>query len=131
MRTIEQTSLLPADTARPAAEQADAVRFTAAAVARVQELLAHGHNPDLKLRVRVQGRGGCTGFQYGFSFEEDAATDDTTLERSGVKLLVDPDSFHHLLGAQIDYCDDAGQAQFVVRNPNAPVGCDCGTALPG
>jgi len=102
--------------------------FTDSAAAKVKDLLAEEGNPDLKLRVFVQG-GGCSGFQYGFTFDEDVADDDTTLEKDGVQLLVDPMSFQYLVGAEIDYKEDLEGAQFVIRNPNATTTCGCGSSF--
>ncbi|WP_298014396.1 iron-sulfur cluster insertion protein ErpA [uncultured Castellaniella sp.] len=102
--------------------------FTDAAAAKVRELLTEEGNADLKLRVFVQG-GGCSGFQYGFTFDEDVADDDTTIERDGVQLLVDAMSFQYLVGSEIDYKDDLEGAQFVIRNPNANTTCGCGSSF--
>jgi len=102
--------------------------FTDSAAAKVKDLLAEEGNPDLKLRVFVQG-GGCSGFQYGFTFDEDVADDDTALEKDGVQLLVDPMSFQYLVGAEIDYKEDLEGAQFVIRNPNATTTCGCGSSF--
>lgn len=102
--------------------------FSDAAAAKVKELLAEEANPELKLRVFVQG-GGCSGFQYGFTFDETINDDDTTIEKEGVELLVDPMSFQYLVGAEIDYKDDLEGAQFVIRNPNANTTCGCGSSF--
>jgi iron-sulfur cluster insertion protein len=102
--------------------------FTDAAVAKVKELLAEEDNPELNLRVFVQG-GGCSGFQYGFTFDETVNDDDTTVDKDGVKLLIDPMSFQYLVGAEIDYKDDLEGAQFVIRNPNAVSTCGCGSSF--
>lgn len=102
--------------------------FTDSAAAKVKQLLDEEGNPNLKLRVFVQG-GGCSGFQYGFTFDEDTAEDDTTLEKNGVQLLVDPMSFQYLVGAEIDYKEDLEGAQFVIRNPNATTTCGCGSSF--
>ncbi|CAM5782977.1 iron-sulfur cluster insertion protein ErpA [Castellaniella caeni] len=102
--------------------------FTDAAVAKVRELMAEEGNAALKLRVFVQG-GGCSGFQYGFTFDEDVAEDDTTIERDGVQLLVDAMSFQYLVGSEIDYKDDLEGSQFVIRNPNANTTCGCGSSF--
>jgi len=102
--------------------------FSDAAAAKVKELLAEESNPELKLRVFVQG-GGCSGFQYGFTFDETINDDDTTIEKEGVELLVDPMSFQYLVGAEIDYKDDLEGAQFVIRNPNANTTCGCGSSF--
>ena len=92
-----------------------------------QDLLAEG-NPELKLRVFVQG-GGCSGFQYGFTFDEVVNEDDTVLDKAGVQLLVDPMSFQYLVGAEIDYKEDIEGSQFVIRNPNASTTCGCGSSF--
>jgi len=102
--------------------------FTEAAADKVRDLLIDEGNPDLKLRVFVQG-GGCSGFQYGFTFDEDVAEDDTALQKKGVQLLVDPMSFQYLVGAEIDYKEDLEGAQFVIRNPNATTTCGCGSSF--
>jgi iron-sulfur cluster insertion protein len=102
--------------------------FTDAAAAKVKELLAEEGNPELKLRVFVQG-GGCSGFQYGFTFDETVNDDDTSIDKEGVQLLVDPMSFQYLVGAEIDYKDDLEGAQFVIRNPNATTTCGCGSSF--
>lgn len=110
------------------AETAGAVIFTEAAATKVRELLDEENNPAFKLRVFVSG-GGCSGFQYGFKFDETEAEGDTHIERCGVTLLVDPMSVQYLLGAEIDYRDDAEGAQFVIRNPNAATTCGCGNSF--
>jgi len=102
--------------------------FTDSAADKVKQLLEEEGNPNLKLRVFVQG-GGCSGFQYGFTFDEDVAEDDTTLDKNGVQLLVDPMSFQYLVGAEIDYKEDLEGAQFVIRNPNASTTCGCGSSF--
>ena len=102
--------------------------FTDAAAAKVKDLLIEEGNDNLKLRVFVQG-GGCSGFQYGFTFDEDVNEDDTTLEKNGVSLLVDPMSFQYLVGAEIDYKEDIEGSQFVIRNPNATTTCGCGSSF--
>lgn len=102
--------------------------FTDAAAGKVAELVAEEGNPDLKLRVFVQG-GGCSGFQYGFTFDEIANEDDTKMEKNGVTLLIDAMSLQYLVGAEIDYKDDLEGAQFVIRNPNATTTCGCGSSF--
>lgn len=102
--------------------------FSDSAVDKVRELLIEEGNPDLKLRVFVQG-GGCSGFQYGFTFDDVINDDDTTIDKGGVQLLVDPMSFQYLVGAEIDYKDDLEGAQFVIRNPNASTTCGCGSSF--
>lgn len=102
--------------------------FTSAAAEKVRQLIAEEGALDLKLRVFVSG-GGCSGFQYGFSFEEAAEEDDTLVEKDGVNLLVDPMSLQYLLGAEIDYLENVEGAQFVIRNPNASSTCGCGSSF--
>ncbi len=104
------------------------ILFTDAAAAKVKDLLIEEGNPELKLRVFVQG-GGCSGFQYGFTFDETVNDDDTTIDKEGVQLLVDPMSFQYLVGAEIDYKDDIEGSQFVIRNPNANSTCGCGSSF--
>ncbi len=106
----------------------DPIIFTDSAADKVRDLLIDEGNPNLKLRVFVQG-GGCSGFQYGFTFDEDINDDDTALEKNGVQLLVDPMSFQYLVGAEIDYKEDLEGAQFVIRNPNATTTCGCGSSF--
>jgi iron-sulfur cluster insertion protein len=107
---------------------AQALVFTDAAATKVGELIREEGNPDLKLRVFVSG-GGCSGFQYGFTFDENEEEGDTCVENQGVKLLVDPMSFQYLAGAEIDYREDLEGAQFVIRNPNATTTCGCGSSF--
>jgi len=102
--------------------------FTDAAVEKVRELLIEEGSPELKLRVFVQG-GSCSGFQYGFTFDELVNDDDTIIDKDGVQLLVDAMSFQYLVGAEIDYKDDLDGAQFVIRNPNATTTCGCGSSF--
>lgn len=102
--------------------------FTSACVAKVKELLAEEENPNMPLRVFVQG-GGCQGFQYGFQFEETAEPDDQVIEADGVTFLVDSLSMQYLVGAEIDFKDDLEGSQFVIRNPNAVTSCSCGSSF--
>jgi len=102
--------------------------FTAAAAAKVAALIREEGNDELMLRVYIQG-GGCSGFQYGFAFEETAREDDTQVVTDGVKLLVDPLSLQYLVGARIDYSEGLQGAQFVIRNPNAVTTCGCGSSF--
>src|SRR5690606_30423527 len=102
--------------------------FTDAAAEKVKELIEEEANDALKLRVFVQG-GGCSGFQYGFTFDEVVNEDDTTLDKNGVQLLIDPMSLQYLMGAEIDYKEDLEGAQFVIRNPNAASTCGCGSSF--
>ena len=107
---------------------ADALLFTDAAALKVSELIKEEGNPNLKLRVFVQG-GGCSGFQYGFTFDEETNDDDTVMEKNGVTLLIDAMSYQYLVGAEIDYKDDLDGAQFVIKNPNATTTCGCGSSF--
>ena len=109
-------------------ETPDIMVFTDSAAIKVRELIEEEGNPELKLRVFVSG-GGCSGFQYGFTFDEEVNEDDTTFEKNGVLLLVDPMSYQYLVGAEIDYKDDLEGAQFVIRNPNAKTTCGCGSSF--
>ena len=102
--------------------------FTEAAALKVKELIEEENNPDLKLRVFVSG-GGCSGFQYGFTFDENVDEGDAVVENCGVKLLIDPLSFQYLVGAEIDYTEGLEGAQFVIRNPNATTTCGCGSSF--
>ena len=102
--------------------------FTDSAANKVKDLIAEEGNPDLKLRVFVTG-GGCSGFQYGFTFEETTADDDTVMEKNGVTLLIDPMSFQYLMGAEIDYTEGLEGSQFVIKNPNATSTCGCGSSF--
>src|SRR5574342_1094741 len=102
--------------------------FTDSAAHKVKQLIDEEGNPALKLRVFVSG-GGCSGFQYGFTFDESVAEDDTVMEKGGVMLLIDPMSFQYLMGAEIDYQEDAEGAQFVIKNPNAQSTCGCGSSF--
>lgn len=102
--------------------------FTDSAAAKVKILIDEEKNPGLKLRVYVQG-GGCSGFQYGFTFDEEQQADDTSIENGGVTLLVDPMSFQYLAGSKIDYKEDLEGARFIINNPNATTTCGCGSSF--
>ena len=102
--------------------------FTDAAAGKVGELIREEANPNLKLRVFVSG-GGCSGFQYGFTFDEKIEDGDFRVENRGVQLLIDPMSAQYLMGAEIDYKEDLQGAQFVIRNPNAKATCGCGSSF--
>jgi iron-sulfur cluster insertion protein len=102
--------------------------FTDNAASKVRELIEEEGNAALKLRVFVTG-GGCSGFQYGFTFDEEVAEDDTILEKAGVTLLIDPMSFQYLSGAEIDYTEGLEGSQFVIKNPNATSTCGCGSSF--
>ena len=110
------------------ATEAPPLNFTDAAAHKVSELIEQEGNSALKLRVYVQG-GGCSGFQYGFTFDEIVNEDDTTMVKNGVQLLIDSMSYQYLVGAEIDYKDDLEGAQFVIKNPNAQSTCGCGSSF--
>ena len=113
----------------PTWQQLDApLQFSQAAAAKVRELIAEEGNAELKLRVYIQG-GGCSGFQYGFEFDELRGDDDVAVATDGVILLVDPLSLQYLMGAQVDYSESLHGAQFVIRNPNAKTTCGCGSSF--
>jgi iron-sulfur cluster insertion protein len=119
------------DTAAPAIGSPAApppVTFTDAAARKVGELIRDEDNPALKLRVFVSG-GGCSGFQYGFTFDEKIEEGDSRVENQGVTLVIDPMSVQYLMGAEIDYKEDLQGAQFVIRNPNASTTCGCGSSF--
>ena len=107
-------------------ENNDLLVFTDAAADKVKNLIEEEKNDSLKLRVFVSG-GGCSGFQYGFTFDENIQDGDTRVEKNGVTLLVDPMSFQYLTGAEIDYKEDLEGSQFVIKNPNATTTCGCGS----
>lgn len=115
-------------TATAMEEDQAALVFSDAAAFKVKELLEDEDNDALKLRVFVSG-GGCSGFQYGFTFDENVEDGDTLIEKQGVTLLVDPMSVLYLTGAEIDFSDGVEGAQFVIRNPNATTTCGCGNSF--
>ncbi len=102
--------------------------FTDSAADKVKQLVEEEGNPELKLRVFVSG-GGCSGFQYGFTFDEVQNEDDSVMEKNGVRLLIDPMSYQYLSGAEIDYTEGLEGAQFVIKNPNATSTCGCGSSF--
>jgi len=102
--------------------------FTDSAANKVSELIKEENNDALKLRVFISG-GGCSGFQYGFTFDENIEEGDSQIQNLGVTLLVDPMSIQYLMGAEIDYKEDLQGAQFVIRNPNATTTCGCGSSF--
>jgi len=104
------------------------LQLTESAVSQLSALIASKANPELRFRVYVQG-GGCSGFQYGFQFEEAVAADDLEFDRGGVKLVVDPLSLQYLSGAEVDFLDDLMGARFIVTNPNAATTCGCGSSF--
>lgn len=124
---MTDTLITNQDSALPA-PMPTGIAFTDAAAAKVQELILEEGNPALNLRVYISG-GGCSGFQYGFSFDENRAEDDIAVENAGVTLLVDPLSVQYLMGAEVDYSETLQGAQFVIRNPNASTTCGCGSSF--
>jgi iron-sulfur cluster insertion protein len=111
-----------------ATEVATPFNFTDNAANKVKALIEEEGNPELKLRVFVTG-GGCSGFQYGFTFDEVTNEDDMVLEKNGVTLLIDPMSMQYMIGADIDYTEGLEGAQFVIKNPNAQSTCGCGSSF--
>ena len=104
------------------------ILFTDNAANKVRQLIEEENNADLKLRIYVSG-GGCSGFQYGFTFDDNAAEDDTRVEKNGVTLIVDPMSYQYLVGAEIDYQEGLDGSRFVIKNPNATTTCGCGSSF--
>ncbi len=111
-----------------AVTSSDPLVFTSAAAKKVAELIAEEGNPELMLRIYVQG-GGCSGFQYGFTFDESVNEGDEQVVTDGVTLLIDPMSVQYLMGAEVDYSEGLQGAQFVIRNPNATTTCGCGSSF--
>lgn len=114
------------ETAPPAPKRP--IDFTAAAAAKVKELITEEGNAELKLRVYIQG-GGCSGFQYGFEFDEEQGEDDLAIDTDGVVMVVDPLSLQYLMGSAVDYVESLHGAQFTIRNPNAKTTCGCGSSF--
>jgi len=110
------------------AETESPIVFTSAAAKKVAKLIEEEKNPNLKLRIYIQG-GGCSGFQYGFSFDEEEKDGDEQVVTDGVTLLIDPMSMQYLMGAEVDYTEGLQGSQFVVRNPNATTTCGCGSSF--
>ena len=104
------------------------LKFTDAAASKVKSLIEEENNPNLKLRIYISG-GGCSGFQYGFSFDENITEGDITVLNGDVMLVIDPMSYQYLEGAEVDYTEGLEGAQFVVRNPNATTTCGCGSSF--
>ena len=120
---------LPGATHAPNYQSLDRpLNFTRAAAAKVRELINEEGNQALALRVYIQG-GGCSGFQYGFEFDENRADDDVAVDTDQVTLLVDPLSLQYLMGSEVDYTESLQGAQFVIRNPNAKTTCGCGSSF--
>ncbi len=110
------------------AEMPSPLNFTDSAARKVKELIQEENNPGLMLRVFVSG-GGCSGFQYGFTFDENVTEGDTKVTKNDVTLLIDPMSFQYLAGAEIDFQEGLDGAQFVIKNPNAKTTCGCGSSF--
>lgn len=110
------------------AEEENVLAFSDSAAEKVRQLLEEENNDQLRLRVYITG-GGCSGFQYGFMFDENEDEGDSVVEKNGVRLLVDPLSGQYLEGAEIDYVEGIEGAQFVIRNPNAATTCGCGSSF--
>ncbi len=106
----------------------ESITFTDSCCKKVQELIEEEETPELNLRVFVTG-GGCSGFQYGFSFDDVINDDDFTIEKNGLTFLIDPMSYQYLVGAEIDYTESLHGSQFVIRNPNATTTCGCGSSF--
>jgi iron-sulfur cluster insertion protein len=126
--TIVEGMETTGDITAGSSEAMPGIVFTDAAARKVQQLVLEEGNPELKLRVYISG-GGCSGFQYGFSFDEEQAEDDIAVVNDGITLLVDPLSFQYLMGAEVDYSESLQGAQFVIRNPNASTTCGCGSSF--
>tara|TARA_Y100001970_G_scaffold122113_1_gene151362 strand:- start:4388 stop:4729 length:342 start_codon:yes stop_codon:yes gene_type:complete len=109
-------------------KEISALNFTEAAATKVSKLISEEGNPELKLRVYISG-GGCSGFQYGFTFDESFQDGDTEIIKKGVSLLIDPMSVQYLKGAEIDYKEDLSGSQFIIKNPNASTTCGCGSSF--
>lgn len=135
METVETAGIAPhpwqmesaVHTAVLALMPVNPLHFTAAAAAKVHELVSEEGDDDLKLRAYIHG-GGCSGFQYGFEFDDVQNVDDIAITRDGATLLIDPLSLQYLAGAVVDYVESLTGAQFVIRNPNAKTTCGCGSS---
>jgi iron-sulfur cluster insertion protein len=121
-------SIKPAEQSSGQANNKPGAVFTDAAAAKVKKLVEEEGNSSLKLRVVVSG-GGCSGFQYGFEFDENVADDDVQIENAGVIMLVDAMSMRYLQGAEVDYKEDLEGARFIINNPNAKSTCGCGSSF--
>ena len=104
------------------------IRLTESAVRKVRALVEDEENPDLKLRVYITG-GGCSGFQYGFTFDEDTADDDMVVEKDGVVAVIDSMSYQYLAGSEVDYSEGLEGSRFIINNPNAVTTCGCGASF--
>lgn len=122
---MDTTEIAPITQAPPPASP---IQFSSAAAAKVAELIADEGNPNLKLRLYVTG-GGCSGFSYGFAFDDQVNDDDTRIDKDGVSMVVDMMSMQYLMGADIDYEDGLEGSRFVIHNPNAQTTCGCGSSF--
>ena len=122
------TQLATQETVQDLAEPPVPLVFTDSAAAKVADLIAEEGNPELKLRVFVQG-GGCSGFQYGFTFDEKVNDGDFVVEKQGVSMVVDPMSLQYLMGGVVDYTEGLQGSRFIVQNPNATTTCGCGSSF--
>ncbi|NOQ69349.1 MAG: iron-sulfur cluster insertion protein ErpA [Gammaproteobacteria bacterium] len=113
---------------KPKVIEGATVVFTEAAANKVKALVEEEKNPNLKLRVSVDG-GGCSGFQYGFAFDENVSDDDAVIEKNGATMLIDVTSMQYLNGSEVDYLEGLEGARFVVNNPNAKSTCGCGSSF--
>ncbi len=129
METQQTTAPIPpAPESGDSALPAEPVIFTDSAARKVKSLIDEEGNAALKLRVFISG-GGCSGFQYGFTFDEEANSDDASLVKMGVTVLIDPMSYQYLAGSEIDYQEKLEGSQFVIRNPNVTSTCGCGSSF--
>lgn len=104
------------------------IEITDSAVSKIKDIIAEENNPLIKLRMFVQG-GGCSGFSYGFTLDEDTNDDDFTIEKNGINILVDSMSYQYVTGATVDYVEDLNGSQFSIKNPNATSTCGCGSSF--
>jgi iron-sulfur cluster assembly accessory protein len=121
-------ALPPMAAHEPLPDGTEAIRITDSVVSKVAEMLAEEGDPALQLRIFVTG-GGCSGFQYGFAFDDEVKEDDVRVERGAIKVVVDAMSLQYLMGAEIDYEDKLEGARFIIRNPNASSTCGCGSSF--
>ena len=128
MNAVTDKAISDTAVSNAASEMPAPLLFSDSAASKVKQLIEEEGNPELKLRVFVTG-GGCSGFQYGFTFDEVQNEDDSVMEKDGVKLLIDPMSYQYLSGAEIDYTEGLEGAQFVIKNPNATSTCGCGSSF--
>jgi len=128
MNAVTDKAISDTAVSNAASEMPAPLLFSDSAASKVKQLIEEEGNPGLKLRVFVTG-GGCSGFQYGFTFYEVQNEDASVMEKDGVKLLIDPMSYQYLSGAEIDYTEGLEGAQFVIKNPNATSTCGCGSSF--